>query len=339
MTSFVIGGSSSTPRTLADGEFGLIRPGGVLATDDLAVSATGDVLVSVYGALTSENSGAIQHTSGFLAVEVGSQGRVEGGGAFDGVAATNLDGALISCLGVIHAKQDALDLRGSGDILIENSGRVIGKSDGIVTDAEGAQVEIVNRGTIRGNDGGIDHLGGDLSVVNRGTIAGVDYGLDGADDRDRVDNFGEITGGVIFRQGDDFVFNRGEIDRVDLGSGDDFYIGAGQGSAGQVFGRGGRDVLVSSRADDDFTGGVAGDIFAFGPRGGDDLVRDFDAADRIDLSQFGFDSFAADVRPLLKERPNGVLLDLSDRGLTVFLRGVDLDDLHRSDFILDLMIT
>ena len=57
--------------------------------------------------------------------------------------------------------------------------------------------------------------------------------------------------------------------------------------------------------------------------------------DRIDLSVFELESFRADIRDRLEERPNGTLIDFSDRGLTIFLRDVDKDDVRASDFILE----
>ena len=138
---------------------------------------------------------------------------------------------------------------------------------------------------------------------------------------------------------DDFVENRGEIDFVELGGGDDIYAGRGTGSAGRVDGGGGRDALISSRADDTFIGGGAGDFFVFAPRGGDDRILDFGGADKIDLGALELDGFGADVRDRLEERPNGTLIDFSDRGLTIFLRGVEADDLRASDFIFELMVS
>ena len=48
-----------------------------------------------------------------------------------------------------------------------------------------------------------------------------------------------------------------------------------------------------------------------------------------------FESFRADIRDRLEERPNGTLIDFSDRDLTIFLRDVDKDDVRASDFILE----
>ena len=169
--------------------------------------------------------------------------------------------------GIINSGEDALDIRGADNITILNLGTLRGDSDGIVTSSVAALTKIVNRGTIDGGDsGGIDHLDGDLLVINRGTIRSEGtYGFDGAQDRDELTNFGSIVSGVLMRAGDDFVFNSGTIDFVDLGEGDDFYFGRGKGSAESVDGGDGRDILLSSRSDDRFTGGLLGDIFGFRP--------------------------------------------------------------------------
>ena len=44
------------------------------------------------------------------------------------------------------------------------------------------------------------------------------------------------------------------------------------------------------------------------------------------------------MRSLIEDRPNGSLIDLSDNGLTIFLRGVDKADLRASDFILEPLV-
>ena len=57
----------------------------------------------------------------------------------------------------------------------------------------------------------------------------------------------------------------------------------------------------------------------------------------IDLSDFDFSGFA-ELRPLIEDRPNGALIDLSDDGLTIFLAGVDKADLRAIDFIFELTV-
>ena len=337
MASFVLRDTNSTTaQTLADGEFGFIADDASLVVDrDAAITASGSVALAVYGRLFAGDLAFFQD-DGFLVLQVGRDGRV-GTGDLDAFFLDFGDGAFVSNDGRINAGEDALDLRGNGAITIHNDGSLRGDSDGIVTESVGALTRIVNRGTIEGrNDGGIDHLAGEALVINRGTIVGPTYGYDGDDDRDELQNFGAIEGGVFTFAQNDLVDNRGEIDFVELGSGDDVYIGRGTGRAGRVDGDGGRDTLESSRADDTFIGGGAGDFFVFAPRGGDDRILDFGGADKIGLGTLELDGFGADVRDRLEERPNGTLIDFSDRGLTIFLRGVEADDLRASDFIFEL---
>ena len=334
MASFVLSGTNSTTaQTLADGEFGFINDDSALEVDGVAVTASGEVALAVFGRLFGSEI-ALEQDDGFLVLEVGRDARV-GGGEFDTIDFDG-DSTFISNHGRIGSNEDALEIEATISITIVNDGLLRGDSDGIVTDCESGLTRIVNRGNIVGrDDGGIDHLAGDVSLINRGTISGPDYGYDGEDGNEEIRNFGSIEGGVFLYASGDFVENRGEIDFIDLGGGDDIYFGRGTGSAGRVDGGGGGDLLVSSRADDTFIGGGAGDVFIFLPRGGADRILDFGGTDRIDLSVFELESFRADIRDRLEERPNGTLIDFSDRDLTIFLRDVDKDDVRASDFILE----
>lgn len=345
MASFVFFNSSTTAQTLADGEFGVIGDTGSLevAAND-AISSSGSVAVVVHGRLLGAES-AIDHLGGVFALTVGETGRVNAGGD-DTVVARDIDRGFVSNDGSIRSLEDALDLRGDGPITVLNNGTLFGRSDGIVTASIASVTTIVNKGTITGTEsGGIDHLGGDLEIVNRGTITGANYGIDAADPADgepsgvdEVRNFGSIEGGVFLYSLDDFVLNRGQIDVVELGGGNDVYVGRAEGSAGSVDGGGGRDVLVGSRADDHFTGGLAVDVFVFGRQGGDDRIEDFGGPDRIDLSDFGLSGFS-ELRPLIEDRADGALIDLSDRGLTILLADVDKADLRASDFFFEVMVS
>ena len=121
----------------------------------------------------------------------------------------------------------------------------------------GALTRIVNRGTIEGrNDGGIDHLAGEALVINRGTIVGPTYGYDGDDDRDELQNFGAIVGGVFtFAQNDLRRQPRGDRLRRVRQRQRRLYRARHRPRRPGVDGDGGRDTLESSRADDLFIGG------------------------------------------------------------------------------------
>ena len=146
-------------------------------------------------------------------------------------------------------------------------------------------------------------------------------------------NSGSIQGGVKLSGGDDTIINSGEIDFIELGTGDDVYEGRARGSAGSVDGGEGRDTLIGSRSNDVFLGGLEADRFVLDRNGGTDRILDFAGQDRIDLRALDFARFA-DVRNEIVDRPSGVLIDLSDDGLRILLRDVEKADLSAGDFIL-----
>ena len=334
MPSFVFFDSFTTAQTLAGGEFGFIGASGSLEVTGTAVLSSGPALLSVYGTLSGTDR-AVAHSGGEFLLNVGEDARIASDGAFDTVGATGVTRAFVATAGELESGSDALDVRGTGPIVIRNTGSIVGVSDGIVTSAAGSNVRIVNFGTVTGSDGGIDHLSGDSLLVNRGTIDGSagSYGFDGGGGDDEVRNSGSIQGGVDIEDGDDTIINGGDIDFIVLGTGDDSYEGRARGSAGRVDGGEGRDTLIGSRANDVFLGGLGADRFVLDRNGGTDRILDFAGQDRIDLRALEFARFAA-VRSEIVDRPNGVLVDLSDDGLRILLRGVDKADLAAGDFIL-----
>jgi hypothetical protein len=336
MPSFVFFDSFTTAQTLASGEFGFIGASGSLEVTGVAVASTGSALLSVYGTLSGTDR-AVDHDGGEFLLNVGEDARIASDGAFDTIDVDGITRAFIATAGELESGSDALDIRGTGPIVIRNTGSIVGVSDGIVTSATGSNVRIVNFGTVTGSDGGIDHLSGDSLLVNRGTIDGSagSYGFDAGEDggEDEVRNSGSIQGGVKLEGGDDTVINGGDIDFIELGTGDDSYEGRARGSAGRVDGGEGRDTVIGSRANDVFLGGLGADRFVLDRNGGTDRILDFAGQDRIDLRALDFARFAA-VRSEIVDRPNGVLIDLSDDGLRIVLRGVDKADLAAGDFIL-----
>ena len=75
-------------------------------------------------------------------------------------------------------------------------------------------------------------------------------------------------------------------------------------------------------------------MFRFGPRNGEDRVRDWTPGeDRIDLRAFDFAS-RGEVLALAEQVGDAVVLDLSDERLVVTLLDAALGDLRGSDFII-----
>lgn len=335
MASFMIFGNSTTPRTLADDEFGVIGSGGSLSVAGVAITSEDDVLLTILGRLYGRD-GAVLHGDGTLVMNVGDGARVNSASG-DTIEAFDLDQALVTNAGRILSREDAIDVRGNGPVNINNSGTITADSDGIVTEAIGSRAEIVNTGSITGVVGGIDHLdGGDSSLVNRGRIVGEEnYGFSGADGADQVLNTGTIRGGVFLLEGADSVTNRGYIDRIELGDGGDVYLASGEGRSGLVKGGGGQDFLFGGRQNDVFNGGQGGDFFVFGRNGGNDRILDLETGDKIDLGVLRLDNFA-EVKAAAEDVTQGCLLDFEEEfGLTVLLIGVERDELRASHFILE----
>lgn len=373
MASFTLFDGSTVARTLLDGEFGFIGQLGALATDGVAVSASGSAAVTVLGSLHASGDNAIDHTGEVIEVYVGQLGAI-GSNSSDTVSASIVNSAFVSNDGAIFSGSDALDIRSSdagASINILNTGSISGASDGIVTNSGDDVTRIVNRGSIMGATGGIDHLGGDAVLINRGDVSGEDYGYSGAADADTVRNFGTILGGVLGEDGDDVVFNAGYIDNVDLGDDDDLYDGRGgavtgginggfgadtlrggdgedvlRGGAGADLLRGrvgddtlrgdaGADIVIGSNGDDSLFGGAGADTFRFSAGQGFDTIRDLGNNDTIDLEELGLRSFNPELRDAIRDVRGGAVIDLDDAyGLTIFAVGVDADELTFGDFLI-----
>ena len=343
MASFAFFDIFTTAQTLADGEFGVIGDTGSLRVTGATRSPRPARSRCRSTARCSGATSAIDVDRRNSSCSLSARsGRIAAGDD------TVLDrgrrpGLHLQSPAASDRSSDALDIRGGGPITILNTGTLFGRSDGIVTESEALadadrQPGHDRRRRRRRHRPPRRRRRPRQPRDDRGPglrLRAADPADGDTPDEDEVRNFGSIEGGVFLYALDDFVENRGEIDFIDLGGGDDIYFGRGTGSAGSVDGGGGGDLLVSSRADDTFIGGGAGDVFIFLRRGGADRILDFGGTDRIDLSVFELASFRADIRDRIEERPNGSLIDFSDDGLTIFLRGVDKADVRASDFILE----
>lgn len=185
------------------------------------------------------------------------------------------------------------DLKGNGDF--STNGAI--KISGLDLSGEGA-----------GNDvselvGGI--LDGDTTFL-REVLAGVDLNLKGSADNDVFNSFG----------GDDTLSG---------GKGDDI-----------LKGQAGDDRLNGGTGNDKLFGGDGNDVFQFaGKNFGHDKINGFEggkgAGDQIEFSSKIFDSFA-DVMEAARDTRGGVVIDVNDNS-SITLKGVELSDLHSSDFL------
>ena len=243
-----------------------------------------------------------------------------------------------------------------------NSGRVsaIGESALYFTDSSG--VSLTNTGQLISGDAGVEGQAADFDrLLNTGEIIGgaEGYGvwIKTGDAGSLVVNRGLISGGeaaVQLSSQDDVLRNRGEIDGdVRLGGGDDVYRGGKGAVDGRIDGQAGADLLIGGRDDDLIFGGVgkdeirggrgddimqgggSADLFVVGRHGGDDVIRDLThGKDHLDLSAFDL-NWKPLKNNLMSDTKAGVLIDLEGHGGgTVLLRGAEIADFGKGDFIL-----
>lgn len=127
---------------------------------------------------------------------------------------------------------------------VVNSGTILGRFNGI----NAGSLDLVNSGLISGGNLGI-FVSGAANITNLGTIRG---GISTGNTADVIFNQGVVTGNVNASDGDDMVDSTGGrfVGIVDLGSGNDSYIGGG--FTDQVSGGTGRDDLAGGAGDDRF---------------------------------------------------------------------------------------
>jgi serralysin len=111
-------------------------------------------------------------------------------------------------------------------------------------------------------------------------------------------------------------------------------IVSGGGGNDTLFGQAGTDTLTGGAGRDRLIGGADADTFVFIRGGGIDVVFDYlDGTDKLDVSDFGFSSFAANIAPRIDTVNGKAIIDLAF-GDRVVLTGVNAGDLDASDFIL-----
>jgi len=206
---------------------------------------------------------------------------------------------------------------------------------------------------LRGGRGDDTLLGGDgKDALYGGKGADVH---DGGDGRDWAKYNGSsalvevdlVSGGTAGIALGDTYFNIENIRGTDfgdtiLGNDDDNKVIAGQGDD-IINGRGGKDALQGNDGNDTIIGGTGNDtmrgqggndVFVYSIGDGVDKILDFDdfGDDQIDLSSFGFTSFA-DVQAVMSQSGSRVILDFAGANV-LRLENTDLADMGADDFIL-----
>lgn len=211
---------------------------------------------------------------------------------------------------------------GDGDIIISN--RKGGTIDGDVTLGAGEDAFQLLGGTLKGTVyGGEDN---DTYILNgkSGAIAEfADQGLD------------SVFANFSYKLGDNIedltLFGGKNLDGTGNAGNNRL-----EGNAGDnvLKGLGGEDYLASGRGDDLMIGGGDSDIFEFNKKGGNDTIKDFE--DGLDAIFSKSLQSEADVQDLLDNHATqidgGVLIEYGKNSL--FLKGMDLDNLGTEDFVI-----
>lgn len=141
--------------------------------------------------------------------------------------------------------------------------------------------------------------------------------------------------------GDDQLSGKGGNDRLFGEDGDDLLSG-GAGDD-RLEGDDGRDTLRGGagndqlRGDDDndvLTGGAGADVFRFDGDDGQDRITDFERNDTIRFSIDRGDSGPRQYADLtFTDRPGGTLISFGDDGATIFLAGVEQNQISDTQFV------
>ena len=265
MTAFTILSNSTTAQTLNGSENGFVGAGATLAVPGLAaITATGanTVFVSgeVYGSLN-----AIAHQGSVLKVNIGAGAMVQTslGDAINSIFTWRLmvvnEGTVFGDSAGVYAFSDTSRSR----INIANNGSITGGQDGIqnYSDAGTGTLFVTNNGTITGVLGdGIFSYASAVTLVNNGIVSGRIYALQSSADVDLVRNNGTMNGTTYTAGGNDRVINRGSIEDVELGAGDDVFDGRKGVVNGTVYGGDGNDTYIVDASDISIREAVRGGI-------------------------------------------------------------------------------
>ncbi len=390
MASFVINNGSTQARNLGIGDIGFIGQNGALFYEGVgAITSVFSTELVVLGSLVSDSE-VIYHEKGTFNLNVGPSGFIGDleASPLPAIYVEDTSRGLINNSGTISTHATAIQLNGyvysefteAQGHVVTNSGKIISSLGSAISalgnnlgaDSEEVYLNLTNTGEITGYSG--ISTTGRADITNAGTIIGMGYAAfysDGEDAEDTIINTGSMIGMIEMGGGDDRLINRGSVDEVSLGEGDDFYNARNGGMSGDITAGDGNDTLRGGREDDTFrgnagddelrgrsgddwllggdgddsiagqkgddfmNGGKGADVFIFASNGGFDTIAKLQSNDTIDLTALGLNRFGKDIKPHIEDAKGGSRIDLTDDfDLSIFVRGSDPDDLKASDFLL-----
>jgi Ca2+-binding RTX toxin-like protein len=155
--------------------------------------------------------------------------------------------------------------------------------------------------------------------------------IDGTNGDDRLrggDGDDQLTG----KAGNDRLFGENGDDLLNGGAGNDRL----EGDDGRDTLRGGtgNDLLRGDDDNDVLTGGAGADVFQFDGDDGQDRITDFERADKIRFSIDQDDSGPRQYSDLIfTDRAGGTLISFGDDGATIFLAGVEQNQISDTQFV------
>lgn len=186
----------------------------------------------------------------------------------------------VTVSGQIVSHDDGINTIGTLDaqsIVILAGGSIVSGADGVIEDSDGVILDginstLINHGTITSHGSALSlfvHDGGTTTITNHGLLFATKYGVWNKFGGGTLNftNTGTIESPLgSYRGGDfvDFLTNSGVMrGNIDLGGGDDVYIGTGGTVVGSVAGGDGNDRFVSGTRAEVMDGGSGIDTLDF----------------------------------------------------------------------------
>ncbi|MEM6463249.1 MAG: autotransporter outer membrane beta-barrel domain-containing protein, partial [Pseudomonadota bacterium] len=205
----------------SDGDDAMITNDGEIFADDDGINMDGENTTVV-------NNGLIDVGNDGLDSEDDNQTIINNGTvlAGDRGVESNFTGVMIRNNGLIDVGNDGIRTI-SDNATVINNGTINADDDGINSDdgdgenEEGEFTRIINNGTINSGDEAIDSEAANHIIINKGTLNADENGIESSESNVFIYNYGSINAdefnGIVVRDDDAYVVNRGWIDAGDDG--------------------------------------------------------------------------------------------------------------------------